>query len=347
MIDKSLSERKQKILKAVVDEYIISASPISSAAIKDNYLDNVSSATIRSELSTLEDMGYLIKPHTSAGRIPSKLAYKMYVENFIECSPLQKHEIEAIEKSFEKRYTRMSEIVRQTAKVISEITNYTSVMLVSDINKVRIKEVKLLGLDEHKVLVVIITDSGIIRDNIITLKNSVNSQYIQEANLLINNVFSNKTLKDIKSAQDGIEKELQEFKELYDCIIEIMMEHATKSEDNLVVEGTSKIANYPEASAKNFLSVIDKKNEVAKMLEKDSDIQFGVTIGRDEKCGIEDCAIVSVKYTINGEEIGHAGVIGPERMDYNKVMSVLNYIGKTLDIVIHKDNEKEDDDEER
>jgi len=110
-----------------------------------------------------------------------------------------------------------------------------------------------------------------------------------------------------------------------------------------VLEGTGKIADYPECSAKNFLSVIDKKDEVARILEKNRDIQFSITIGKDENSqGIEDCAVVSVKYTINGEEIGHAGVIGPDRMDYSKVMSVLNYIGKTLDIVAHKDNDKDE-----
>jgi heat-inducible transcriptional repressor len=337
MKDNTLSSRKQKILKAVVDEYIKNDSPISSAAIQERYLSNVSTATIRSELSNLEDMGYLIKPHTSAGRIPSKMAYKTYVENFIQSHPLNREEIEIIHRSFEKRYTKMSEIVRQTAKIISDLTNYTSVMLVSDIKKVRIKEIKLLALDEKQVLVVIITDSGIIRDNVISLSSEVNEQYVQEANLILNNVFYNRTLNEVKNFAAEVEKELADYKELFNCIIEIMEEQSGQPEA-LVLEGASKIADYPEVSAKNFLSVIDNKKEIINLLDKKNGIEFAVTIGKDdEDRGIEGCAVVSVKYTINGEEFGRAGVIGPQRMDYNKVMSVLEHVGKTLEIVTKKD----------
>ncbi len=337
MKEKSLSARKQKILKAVVDEYIKSASPISSAAIQERYLENVSTATIRSELSTLEDMGYLIKPHTSAGRIPSKMAYKTYVEDFVECCPLKKDELEIIHRGFERRYAKMSEIVRQTARIISDLTNYTSVMLVSDIKKVRIKEIKLLALDKVQVLAVIITDSGIIRDNTIVLSTEIDEKYIQEANVIINNVFSNRTLAEIKFFAAEVEKELADYKELFNCIIEIMEEQSTHAE-SLVLEGASKIADYPEASAKNFLSVIDDRQEMVRLLESKNGIEFAVTIGKDEQDrGIEDCAVVSVKYIINGKEFGRAGVIGPQRMNYKKVMSVLEHVGKTLEEVAKKE----------
>ncbi len=341
MKEKSLSTRKQKILKAVVDEYIKSASPISSATIQERYLANVSTATIRSELSTLEDMGYLIKPHTSAGRVPSKMAYKTYVEDFIESYPLKRDEIDAINRSFEKRYTRMSEIVRQTAKIISELTNYTSVMLVTDIKNVRIKEVKLLALDKAQMLAVIITDSGVIRDNIITPSAEVDERYVQEANIIINNVFANRTLAEIKFFATDIERELADYKELFDCIIEIMEEQSQFNQP-LIVEGASKIARYPEASAKNFLSVIDNRQEMTKLLECNNGIEFAVTIGRDDQNrGIEDCAVVSVKYIINGEEFGRAGVIGPERMNYKKVMSVLEHVGKTLEEITKKEKDED------
>ncbi len=158
MSNDNLSERKQKILKAVVDEYIVSANPISSGEIQSKHFSEISSATIRNELSALEEMGYLIQPHVSAGRIPSKKAYSLYVERFVEKSPLTEDEIAFIEQSFHSRFGKVEDIVRQTAKVISDMTNYTSVIILSNIENVLLKEIKLVGLDEPSVLVVIITD---------------------------------------------------------------------------------------------------------------------------------------------------------------------------------------------
>ena len=175
-----LSERKQKILKAVVDEYITTATPVSSGGIKDKHFDNISSATIRNELSALEDMGYLIQPHVSSGRIPSKKAYSLYVDRFLQKQALTSKEIDLIENSFKNRFGAIEDIVRSTAKVISDITNYTSVIVLKNINKVLLKEIKLVDLDSHTVLVVIITDSGIIRDKVITLNEEISAEYIKD-----------------------------------------------------------------------------------------------------------------------------------------------------------------------
>ncbi|MDD4316338.1 MAG: heat-inducible transcriptional repressor HrcA [Clostridia bacterium] len=337
-----LSDRKEKILKAVVDEYIKSATPVSSGEIKDKHFNNISSATIRSELSTLEDMGYLIKPHTSAGRIPSKDAYKLYIDRFMVKIPLKQKEMELIQNSFKERFEGVEEIVRRTAKVISDITNYTSVIVLSNINKVKIKEIKLVELDEHSALVIIITDSGIIRDKVIALSNPMSTVYVKDANALINKMFSGKTVAEIKSPDAIIKKELADFKELYDSIIAILESYGGTNDSNVFIEGTSKFLDYPEYdldSAKKFLTVLDTKEKFAELIEQNQDIEFSIRIGKDESCGLEKCAIVTARYKLNGKEIGHAGVIGPERMDYSKVVSVLSYVGKTLEKIADGGND--------
>lgn len=343
--NEKLSLRKEKILKAVVDEYIKSAMPISSGEIKEKHFNQISSATIRSELSTLEDMGFLIQPHTSAGRIPSKKAYKMYIDKFMVKLPLKAGEMELIHESFKERFEGVEEMVKRTAKIISDITNYTSVIVLSNINKVKIKEVKLVDLDKHTALVIIITDSGIIRDKIITLENCVNSVYIKDANAVINTIFSGKTVAEIKNPDVLIERQMNEFRELYDSIVAILESYSEDKDSNVFIEGTSKFLDhqqYDHDSAKKFLSVIDAKEKFADLIEDNKDIEFSVRIGKDESCGLERCAIVTAKYKINGKEIGHAGVIGPERMDYSKVVSVLSYVGKTLEeIADGGDDDKE------
>lgn len=347
MDKEKLSERKEKILKAVVDEYIKSALPVSSGEIKNKHFNDISSATIRSELSALEDMGYLIQPHVSAGRIPSKKAYKKYIDQFMVKIPLTQAEIEKINKSLKQRFSGVEEIVETTAKVISDITNYTSIIVLNDINKVKIKEIKLVDLDKHSALVIIITDSGIIRDKTIKVKNEIDTVYIRDANAMLNKIFEGRTISEIKSFDAIVEKELKDFKELYDSILEILDSYAQNKQDDVIIEGASKFLEHSEYdldAAKNFLSVIDTKEKLAEIIDQNDDIEFSVKIGKDESCGLDKCAIVTAKYKINGKDIGHAGVIGPERMDYSKVVSVLSYVGKTLKRIANggnNDKEKE------
>lgn len=330
----NLSERKQKILKAVVDEYINSASPISSGEIKSKHLDSISSATIRNELSALEEMGYLIQPHTSAGRIPSKKAYSLYVDCFLEKQTLKREEIAFIENSFKERFNEIEDLVRRTAKVISDVTNYTSVIVLKNINKVVLKEVKLIDLDAHTVLVVMITDSGIIRDKVISLSDTVDANYIKDANAMVNRIFAGRSVSEVRNPDKLIEDGLNEFRELYESIIAILESYAEQDADSVFMEGQSKFLEYPDhdlSATKDFLAVIDTKERLAEVIEDNADIEFSVKIGKDEKGGIDKCAIVTAKYKLNGKEIGHAGVIGPERMDYSKVMSVLKCVSNALD----------------
>lgn len=336
-----LTERKQKILKAVVDEYIENASPVSSGEIKTKHFDNISSATIRNELSALEEMGYLIQPHTSAGRIPSKKAYGLYVDKFLVNHPLSNKEIKLIQDSFNERFDEVQDIVKRTAKVISDVTNYTSVIVLKNINTVLLKEIKLVGLDEHSVLVIIITDSGIIRDRVITITENVNNNYIAEANMLLNNIFGGKKVGEITDPADIIKKQFEKYKELYDSVIKVLKKYSKNDENNVYLEGQSKFLEYPDQdinSTKDFLAAIDTKERIADIIENNQDIEFSVKIGKDEAGGIEKCAVVTAKYKLKGKDIGHAGVIGPERMDYSKVMSVLSYIGKTLDEIVDGGN---------
>ncbi len=347
MVNK-LSERKHKILKAVVEEYIKDAQPVSSGGIQSKYFSNISSATIRAELAALEDMGYLIQPHTSAGRRPTPKAYKYYVKHFVDRAPLRKEDVALIDASFAAKFSAVEDIVKTTAKVISDVTNYTSVIVIKNINKVTIKQIKLVGLDEHSALIIIITDSGIIRDKVIKLNNVVDDEFISSASLLINKIFANKKVGELENSELLVQQELSEFRELFDNVISILHAYCEHSDEDVYMEGTSKLLDYPETdiqSAKNFLSIIDNKSMVVDLIDDVDDIEFSVKIGRDETAGIEKCAVITAKYLVNGKELGHAGVIGPERMDYQNVMSVLSYIGDALNTVIKKKGE--DDGEEK
>lgn len=314
--------------------------PVSSGGIQTKYFTEISSATIRAELSTLEDMGYLTQPHTSAGRTPTALAYKFYVEHFMPKKSLRKQDMAVIDASLSAKFTEVEEVVRAAARVISDVTNYTSVIVLSNINKVVIKEIKLLGLDENTALLVIITDSGIIRDKLITVGNT-DDAFLREAAGLINKIFAGKTVGDIKkNVNVAVAQELQAFRELLDSVLEILITLSDDREEDVIFEGESKLLEYPETnleSAKKFLSVIDDRASLARLMAEEGDIEFSVKIGKDETGGMDRCAIVTAKYMIGGKEIGHAGVIGPERMNYSKVISVLSYVGETIDTILKPD----------
>lgn len=337
-----ISERKVKILHAVVDEYINRAEPVSSKEIQQKYLPSLSPATIRSELSALEDMGYLVQPHVSAGRVPSSKAYKLYVDKLMHKKNLSPAEMKRIKEYLDDKMVKVEDIVRRTAKVISDITNYTSVILLANIEKVRIKEIKLVDLTDGSALLIIITDSGIIRDNILSVPEDVGSTYVEVANDLLNNIFAGKHLGEIEMPTEMVDGELNKFRELFENVIEAIRRHS-ESRESVYLEGTSKMLDYPEYSGniervKGLLSVVDTKEKLASLMSADEDdvsvagspIELTVKIDADGTGELGDCSVIRAKYTVRGKEIGEVGVIGPTRMNYDKVVSVLDYITKTL-----------------
>jgi len=341
---KELSDRKKKILHALVDLYITTGQPVSSSDIQSKYLPEVSSATVRAELSALEALGYVEQPHTSAGRIPLKDAYKLYVEGIdTDASKmLTDNETALIRNKFMQKMGRIEDLSKEAAKVISDITNYTTFFIEKTIVNVEIVEIKLVRLRDSKVLVLIVTDKGILANKAIELKEDYEQDYIDSATQLLNKVFAGRHIEDIdKFDMTEIDGELKGFQDILDEVLEVLKIYVTEhSDDNVVVEGALKMLDYPEYSniedAKNFLSVIsDKASMTDLFVEDDSNIEFSVRIGKEDS-GVDKCAIITAAYKIGGELRGQAGVIGPERMDYKKVIGVLEYMKKAMTSVIEQ-----------
>lgn len=329
-----LSKRKKEVLKAVIDDFISTASPVSSQDIKDKHLPDVSSATIRSELAALEEMGYLTQPHISAGRVPSNAAYKLYANELIKNKPLTKGDISIIKEQFDSRLLDIEDIVKKTAKIISDVTNYTSVVLLKD-DDIIIRSIKLVELIENTALVIVITNKQVLKDSFIVLPDGFDSAYLETANGLLNQMFSGKNINDIGGVESLISEELSAFRAVFENVLDIIKNNIKR--ENIVTEGEYKILDYPEAdrdSAKKFIRAIQKRESLDSLIKDGDDIQFSVKIGKETMGDLDNCAVVSAKYTMNGKEIGRAGVIGPVRMDYAKVYSVLDYVCKMLDKIL-------------
>lgn len=346
-MSKELSERKKRILHALVDLYISTGQPVSSSDIQSQYLPEVSSATVRSELSALEALGYIEQPHTSAGRIPLKDAYRFYVENIDADSSdnmLTDTETAFIRDKFMNKLGHVENISKEAAKIISDMTNYTSFFIEKSPVNVSIEEVKLVPLKGNKALVLIITDRGVIADKAIDVRTNVKNSYIDSASELLNKVFAGRRVEDMDMFDlDEIDVEIQGYKDIFDEVLSILRIYLNEhSDDNVFVEGALKMLDYPEYNnvedAKNFLSVISDKSSMSDLLgDDDTSIEFSVRIGKEDS-GVDKCAIITASYKVGDDVMGHAGVIGPERMDYKKVIGVLDYMKKTLSTVIDQPN---------
>ncbi|MCR4875148.1 MAG: heat-inducible transcriptional repressor HrcA [Clostridia bacterium] len=335
MKDKTgLSERRKKILNALVDSYITDAEPISSAAIKDKYMPDVSTATIRSELATLEEMGYLNQPHISAGRVPSSKAYKFYVDNILSSeAQFDEQEIKSV---LATKYASIKEIVKDSAKIVSDVTNYTSMLMISSTDNITVNDVKVIDMYDGTALVLIVTNNGSIKDKTIKLPESNIANYIEVANGLLYRTFAGKRLVEIVHSHNVIDAQLKDFEQLFEQVLNMIIDYKNARESQIQIEGKDKIFNYPEYNdvnnVKNFMSIVndqDKLHEIVK--DKDGSIEFSIKIGTEDDEQLSDMAVVSAKYKFSGEEVGQLGVIGPQRMDYKKVLSVLKEIGNLFD----------------
>lgn len=344
-----ISARKEKILRAVVDSYIVSCEPISSAEIRDNYLPEFSSATIRNELSALEDMGYLTQPHTSAGRIPTADGYRMYVDKLMPKKKLSRAELKTIRRYFDHKITEIDEILHRTAKVISEITNLTGVAAAPTTSEAVIDSIKLVKIADSAALIVIVTDQGIYKDAMAEIASDIDERYLLTAGNFITAAFAGHSLKTVAESEKLITDIKKEYEQLFKAIIKVIKRYANVGfTGNIVLEGGAKLLSQPEYSstekAREMLEALEAKDKLIPALKSAEDVNINICIGQGtEGEGLPECAIVTANYRVNGVNIGNAGVIGPIRMDYSKVVSVLDYIGRTIKELPDEDSDMDEE----
>ena len=335
-----MDDRKIKVLHAIINSYILSAEPIGSRTISKQYDLGVSSATIRNEMSDLEDLGYLNKPHTSAGRIPSDKAYRLYVNQILKAEKLKMDmgKKDEIKKVLTKESKEIDQLIQNSAKVLSAITSYTALAISPQLKEGKLKHIQLIPIDEVEILVVLVSDSGIVKNTIFRI-----GQKIPEGQLIIISNFLNNKLKGLtieeigKTMDNGIFKEMYDFKEIIDNIIPIINK-SLEDVDNVEVyaDGVTKIFNFPEYKdldrAKSFISFIEDKELLVELLLSDKlDNGIEITIGNENIYDpIKDCSLITTTYRLGDMIIGKIGVIGPTRMDYFKVINALKLFSVNL-----------------
>ena len=330
-----MDERKKKILQAIVEEYINTAEPVSSGSIVKKYGLDLSSATIRNEMADLEKVGYIEKTHTSSGRIPSEKGYRLYVDELLNDQNISLEEIKYIQSKLETRVNEIEELTKITTSTLSDITHYTTLAIGPKTTMQNIEEIKFVLLGTRMLMAVILTDSGIIKETIIKFDEDITNEQVDTLNFIFNNKLKGKPIEEINMP---LEEYIFSHMNYSLAVIKPIINQLNKvinDENKIYLEGTNKAFDLPEFKsldiAKNFLNVIDKKEIVADLLNTGFANDINVYIGHEnENVQLKDFSIVTFKHRYKNKDLGTIGIIGPTRMDYSKVISVMKYISKKL-----------------
>lgn len=333
-MSEGLDKRKKKILQAIVDEYIDKAEPVSSGNLVKQF--DCSSATLRNEMAELEQEGYLEKPHTSAGRIPSQKGYRYYVDELIRDDKINQKEMQYIKQKLETKVNALEDLTKITTTTLSEITHYTTIAVGPDLHQHIISDIRFMLLGSRVMMAVVLTDSGIIRESIIKFDEDVNQDQVEDLTVLFRNKLVGKPLEKIEGPmEDYIFEEMKMGIDVIKQIIDVINKIIEESQARVYLEGANKVVDMPEFKksdiAKGLLNVIDAKDMVADVLNTGVAQDINVYIGSEsEKEELKDFSIITFNHLLEGKDIGTIGIIGPTRMDYSKVISVMKYISKKL-----------------
>ncbi len=326
-----LSEKRKELLKLIVEEYIKTANPVGSSLLCDKL--NCSSATIRNEMASLEDMGYLEKTHTSSGRVPSEMGYRYYVDNLMEPKKMTGEEVLKLQTIFDNKGLVLSDVITRSMEIISEITNCTSLVLGASSAENKLKEVETIPFSDSKVIAIVITDKGHVEHKELNV-GKVSPNEVKKVVELINKLLVGTPLDEVSAKLEFeikpiIGNYVKSHEALYQAFYNAFNEFSYKS--HMHMAGRTKLLDYREfdsvAKVKEILNKFDDENMVKKIEADCNDIN--VYIGHENNFD-DDVSVIKTKYDINGEE-GTIAIVGPKRMDYEKVVSLLNYIKQNIE----------------
>lgn len=339
-----LSERKLKILHAIIKDYIETAEPVGSRTLSRKYDLGVSAATIRNEMAELEEEGYLKQLHTSSGRVPSDKAYRLYVDQLMESRILAKIQREALRDNLMQKFHEVQNLLKHSAEYLSEITDYTSIAMAEETKENRIKHLQLVPVDQERILVVLIMDTGLIKNTVLRIGQSLETRELQKISNLLNQHLQGLEIREVSRLDiESIQRELYEYRRVLEMVILHLQEVVKELEKiDVFFSGTTNIFNFPEfndlVKARSFLAMLEEKELIKNLLSLPNQEGLRVSIGRENLYDIaQECSLVTTTYKINNRTIGHLSVIGPTRMDYSKVVSIMYQINKQLNNLL-KDN---------
>ena len=338
-----LNERKKKILQMIIEDYISSAEPVGSRTIARKYDLGLSPATIRNEMSDLELLGYLEQPHTSAGRIPSAQAYRFYVDALIEPGTLTDNDMALIDGWYNERRRNIDDIFQSTAKILSRMTQNVSMVLTNQQTIANFCYLKFLPLDSQHAILCIVADDGSIDTNVVDIPLCMSSEEMDYLAGKMSKLLEDRNLSDISvEILQNVHTDVVEDKLIFSSLLQAVRKMTgRRQEQKVFLGGTKQLLNQPEfrdvERVRNLLGILEEEKVLKDLLQGGEDSGLKVTIGSENKfTGIQDCSMVQATYRLNGQIVGTMAVLGPTRMEYGKVISVMDYLHKYLKTILDK-----------
>lgn len=331
-----INQRKKMILKSIIDTYISSGEPVGSKYITQHLGIPVSSATVRNDMSELEQMGYLEQPHTSAGRVPSSSGYRMYVDSLMNRYRLTMEEIHVIDELLGSKLSELSTIIEEATRFFSDTTNYAAVSITSKPKRGTVKRFEGILIDSCNILIIMITSTNLTKSRQIRTDVEIDTATLALIVRVLNESLADVRLENINIALImHIEAQLGAYRQVFSPIVRAVYEVISEIDRfDVRLDGVSNLLRYPEFAdvmkARSILSALEEKRQLIGMLAQAKD-GINVYIGDDSLPGsMNDASIIFHTFDIDGGMVGAVGLIGPRRMDYSKVMAQLEYFTKNL-----------------
>ena len=339
-----LDDRKWKIFNAIIKTYLETGEPVGSRTIS-KYADlNLSSATIRNEMADLEEMGLIIQPHTSAGRIPSDQGYRMYVDYLME---QKDKEVKEMQNMMIQKQDRMESVLKQVVKILANNTNYATLISAPQYHRTKLKFIQLSIISETQLLAVVVAEGNIVKNKMLNFEHGLNSEMLLKLNILLNTALNGHAMEEINL---GLITKLKEQAGIHSDVVSKVLDTVAETiqmddEMEIYTSGATNIFKYPELSdssrASELISAFEEKKELASLVTESmaqtSDIGIQVYIGNEAPIqNMKDCSVVTATYELGSGIRGTIGIIGPKRMDYEKVVDSLKTLKRQLDNVFEE-----------
>ena len=347
-MDERLDDRKITILKAIIKTYLETGEPVGSRTISKYSELKLSSATIRNEMSDLEEMGYIIQPHTSAGRIPSDKGYRFYVDQIMQDKD---NEVTEFKEMMVQKVDKLELVLKKMAQILATNTNYAAMISGPSYHKTKLKFIQLSKMEEHKLLVVVVVEGNIIKNTMIDIAENIGDEELLNLNILLNSSLNGLTIEEINL--DIISK-LKIDAGIHSQVVELVLNEVAEAiragEEDLQIytSGATNIFRYPELSegdkASQLIGTLEHKEVLKEFVSEvnagstGADTGIQVYIGDETPVqSMKDCSVVTANYDLGGGLRGTVGIIGPKRMDYEKVLGTLRTLMNQLDVAFKKD----------
>jgi heat-inducible transcriptional repressor len=319
-----LTDRQLLIFQVIVDDFIQTAQPVGSRTLSKKEEISFSSATIRNEMADLEELGFIEKTHTSSGRIPSEKGYRYYVDHLLSPQKLNQHDIHKVQSIFAERIYELEKIVQRSAKILSELTNYTSIVLGPAVRDNKLKRIQIVPLNKETAIAIIVTDTGHVENRMFHLPENIDAGDLEKVVNILNDRLAGAPL---ESLNNKLYKE-----------VAVLLRHHINNYDLMLnsIADTIKIPAYDKLFFGGKTNMIEQEEGIYDLIRKNKS-GINIKIGRENNnSAMENCSLITASYSIGTEQLGTIAILGPTRMEYSRVISLLNYISADLSAVLSK-----------